>query len=258
MFGDVGGLPGITLVGVTDATAQELFAEPGAYDSVVVASDGSVVGRRPVRPHRGHARRRRSRFEVLTGAADTANSKADLKEGLGFFNTFLMAFAYIALFVGMFIIYNTFSIVVAQRARDMAMLRAIGASRAQVVRSVRVRVGGGGRGRLRRRPGRRRAHVVRPAGPAERGRPRDPQRPHRDHRVDGDHRLRRRHRSSPWPRPCGRRCGRAGSSRSPPSGTSPSTCPARRSPAPAPASPSSAWAWRRSRPGSSAPARPSP
>ncbi len=72
----------------------------------------------------------------LTGAADTANSKADLKEGLGFFNTFLLAFAYIALFVGMFIIYNTFSIVVAQRARDMAMLRAIGASRAQVVRSV--------------------------------------------------------------------------------------------------------------------------
>ena len=41
-FGDVGGLPGITLVGVTDATAQELFAEPGAYDSVVVAADGSV------------------------------------------------------------------------------------------------------------------------------------------------------------------------------------------------------------------------
>ena len=47
-----------------------------------------------------------------------------------------MAFAYVALFVGMFIIYNTFSIVVAQRVKDLAMLRAIGARRGQVLRSV--------------------------------------------------------------------------------------------------------------------------
>ncbi|HET7719315.1 MAG TPA: FtsX-like permease family protein, partial [Acidimicrobiales bacterium] len=76
------------------------------------------------------------RFEALTGAADTANNKADLKQALGFFSTFLLAFAYISLFVGMFIIYNTFSIVVAQRSKEMAMLRAIGASRRQVVKSV--------------------------------------------------------------------------------------------------------------------------
>ncbi|HEX7196556.1 MAG TPA: FtsX-like permease family protein, partial [Candidatus Limnocylindria bacterium] len=75
-------------------------------------------------------------YEVVTGAADTADSKAELEKSLGFFNTFLTAFAFIALFVGAFIIYNTFSIVVAQRSRDMAMLRAIGASRGQVVRSV--------------------------------------------------------------------------------------------------------------------------
>ena len=47
-----------------------------------------------------------------------------------------MAFAFVALFVGMFIIYNTFSIVVAQRTKEMAMLRAIGARRGQVLRSV--------------------------------------------------------------------------------------------------------------------------
>ncbi len=47
-----------------------------------------------------------------------------------------MAFAYVALFVGTFIIYNTFSIVVAQRMKDLAMLRAIGARRGQVLRSV--------------------------------------------------------------------------------------------------------------------------
>ncbi len=134
-FGNAGGIPGSTLVATTDLTAQELFAEPGTYDSVVVASDGSLsdgaLSARIAAAVGGP-----ERFEVLTGAADTANSKAELKKSLGFFSTFLLAFAYIALFVGMFIIYNTFSIVVAQRGRDMAMLRAIGASRRQVVLSV--------------------------------------------------------------------------------------------------------------------------
>jgi putative ABC transport system permease protein len=57
---------------------------------------------------------------------------------MSFFNTFLMAFAYIALFVGMFIIYNTFSIIIAQRIREMAMLRAVGASRRQVLGAVLI------------------------------------------------------------------------------------------------------------------------
>src|SRR5688500_840065 len=134
-YGDAGGLPGVTLVAVTDATAQEMFTEAGAYDGVLVASDGSVSA--------GALSDRISttlgdpeKFDVVTGATDTANSKADLKESLGFFNTFLLAFAYIALFVGMFIIYNTFSIVIAQRMREMAMLRAVGASRRQVLGSV--------------------------------------------------------------------------------------------------------------------------
>ncbi len=133
-FGDADGIPGSTLVATTDATAQTLFAQPGAYDSVVIASDGTQT------PEALSARvgtvLGTERFETLTGAADTANNKADLKQALGFFSTFLLAFAYISLFVGMFIIYNTFSIVVAQRSKEMAMLRAIGASRRQVVKSV--------------------------------------------------------------------------------------------------------------------------
>ena len=134
-YGDAGGLPGVTLVGLTDATAQEMFAEVGAYDSVLVASDGSVSAEdlaSRIAAELGGP----DTYEVVTGAADTADSKAELEKSLGFFNTFLTAFAFIALFVGAFIIYNTFSIVVAQRSRDMAMLRAIGASRGQVVRSV--------------------------------------------------------------------------------------------------------------------------
>jgi len=134
-YGEAGGLPGVTLVGVTDATAQAMFAEPGAYDRILVASDGSLSDD-ALSTRISTTLADPVKFEVVTGAADTATSKADLKKGLAFFSTFLLAFAYIALFVGMFIIYNTFSIVVAQRARDMAMLRAIGASRAQVVRSV--------------------------------------------------------------------------------------------------------------------------
>ncbi|HWC67844.1 MAG TPA: FtsX-like permease family protein [Acidimicrobiales bacterium] len=133
-YGDVDGLPGASLVAVEDATAQEMFGEPGAYDSVVVtaapgiASD-TLAERIGTSLHGGG-------YEVLTGAQDTADKQAQMKEDLQFFNAFLMTFAYIALFVGMFIIYNTFSIVLAQRAKDLAMLRAIGASRRQVLRSV--------------------------------------------------------------------------------------------------------------------------
>ena len=179
-FGDAGGLPGVTLVGL------DRRHRPGAV--------------RRARRLRQRPRRRptdRSQptswptriaaelggpdtYEVVTGAADTADSKADLEKSLGFFNTFLLAFAYIALFVGMFIIYNTFSIVVAQRARDMAMLRAIGASRGQVVRSVVFESVAVGVVASAAGLGRRRAVVVRPAGTAQRCRPGGAQRPHRD------------------------------------------------------------------------------
>ena len=74
--------------------------------------------------------------EVLTNAELNAEQTSDIKEGLGFFNTFLLVFAGVALFVGAFIIANTFSILVAQRTRELALLRALGASRGQVTRSV--------------------------------------------------------------------------------------------------------------------------
>ena len=76
------------------------------------------------------------RFTVQTGdelRADEAGSAASLADTI---DTGLQAFAWIALFVGIFIIYNTFSIVVAQRLRETALLRAIGASGKQVRRAV--------------------------------------------------------------------------------------------------------------------------
>lgn len=77
-------------------------------------------------------------YVVKTGAQMAAESSDGLKEGLSFFNKILLGFAGVALLVGTFLILNTFSIIVAQRTRELALLRAIGASRRQVVGSVLV------------------------------------------------------------------------------------------------------------------------
>jgi putative ABC transport system permease protein len=73
---------------------------------------------------------------VRTGAQEAASQSKDIRDNLGFLKTALLAFAGISLFVGAFIIFNTFSITVAQRAREFGLLRTLGASRAQVLRSV--------------------------------------------------------------------------------------------------------------------------
>ena len=113
---------------------------------------------------------------------------------MSFFNTFLMAFAYIALFVGMFIIYNTFSIIIAQRMREMAMLRAVGASRRQVLRSVLLESAVIGAVASRGRPRCRRAHVLRsarrcsaPSGSQIPSGDRGHHERHRHHRLRGRH-----------------------------------------------------------------------
>ncbi len=75
-------------------------------------------------------------FEVKTGAQLSADASAGLKEGLSFFNRILLGFAAVALLVGTFLILNTFSIIVAQRTRELALMRAIGAGRRQIIGSV--------------------------------------------------------------------------------------------------------------------------
>lgn len=77
-----------------------------------------------------------SGYEVKTGAAVAKEQADQINEGLKFFNYVLLGFAGIALFVGIFIILNTFSIIVAQRTRELALLRSMGASRGQVIGSV--------------------------------------------------------------------------------------------------------------------------
>jgi putative ABC transport system permease protein len=77
-------------------------------------------------------------FESVTGDVAAASAATRIDEVLSFVNTFLLVFAGVALTVGSFLIVNTFSILVAQRSRELALLRAIGASRRQVARSVLV------------------------------------------------------------------------------------------------------------------------
>ena len=75
-------------------------------------------------------------FEAQTGAQLAADESGDIKEGFGFLTTVLLVFAGISVFVGAFLIFNTFSITVAQRTSEFGMLRTLGASSRQVLTSV--------------------------------------------------------------------------------------------------------------------------
>ena len=118
---------------MTLAEAQRVTGKVGRFDEI----DMSVV--RGVEPDAVVERLRAAlpdTVQVRTGQAEAASQTADIRDQLGFLRTALLAFAGIALFVGAFIIFNTFSITVAQRAREFALLRTLGASRGQVLRSV--------------------------------------------------------------------------------------------------------------------------
>ena len=74
--------------------------------------------------------------EVLTGKKFIAESEATISRLISLFTNPILAFGFVAVFVGTFVIYNTFSIVVAQRTRELALLRAVGAGRRQILGSV--------------------------------------------------------------------------------------------------------------------------
>ena len=84
------------------------------------------------------ARRSAARAEVRTGEEQADKSAADITDALGFLTIALLVFAGIAVFVGGFLIFNTFAVTVAQRSREFALLRTLGASRRQVLNSVVV------------------------------------------------------------------------------------------------------------------------
>jgi putative ABC transport system permease protein len=134
-FGDSDNLLGATMAVFDLGTAQALFDKEGRFDevAVVAAEDVQVTTLRDrVTAAIGDD------FEVVTVADRINQDQESIGTALGFINTALLAFAAVALFVGAFIIANTFTIVVAQRLREFALLRAVGASSRQVRLAVLV------------------------------------------------------------------------------------------------------------------------
>ncbi|MDP9207125.1 MAG: FtsX-like permease family protein [Actinomycetota bacterium] len=133
-FGEADNLGGARLVGFDLATAQEVMNRQGRFDEIDVAAEAGVT------PEQLRDRIRATvdpRYEVLTGEQLAEDTAAAINDTIGrFLGTALLAFAFVALLVGAFLIFNTFTIIVAQRTRELALLRCLGASRRQVMNSV--------------------------------------------------------------------------------------------------------------------------
>jgi putative ABC transport system permease protein len=129
-FGDADNLAGATLAIFDLGTAQRVFAKEGRFDSVDAKA---VEGLSALDLRAQVAAVLPPGLEVVTAQQVADESAESVQQALGFFGTALLVFAGISLFVGAFIILNTFSILVAQRTRELALLRALGAGRGQVV-----------------------------------------------------------------------------------------------------------------------------
>jgi putative ABC transport system permease protein len=132
-FGGASSLGGATLAGVQLATAQRLLGKVGKLDEIRASakpgiSPAQLVAQiRPVLP---------PATQVRTGAQQAKQDSSSITSFLSFLKTFLLVFAGVALFVGSFVIANSLSITIAQRTREFATLRTLGATRRQVRRSI--------------------------------------------------------------------------------------------------------------------------
>jgi putative ABC transport system permease protein len=132
-FGEVASLGGATIAIFDVATAQKLLHKEGQFDSIFVSAGKGVPASqlvseiKPLLPPTA---------DVKTSKQQAASNSKETKKFISFIQAFLLGFAGIALFVGAFVIYNTLSITVAQRTREFATLRTLGATRRQVMRSV--------------------------------------------------------------------------------------------------------------------------
>jgi putative ABC transport system permease protein len=137
-FGDVKSIGDATAAIFELRVAQEILDKRGQVDSILVAArDGAPAAgvRRAIAPALPRG------VDVESAQADDRFDIGGLRDGLRIIRVFLVAFGGVALFVGGFVIFNTLSITVAQRARELAMLRTIGATRRQVLGSVVLEAG---------------------------------------------------------------------------------------------------------------------
>lgn len=132
-FAGATSIGGATTAIFTLPTAQQLFHKQGRYDQINVESKPNVshaallAAIRPLLPPYG---------QVRTGQGHAQQATRDTSAFLDIIQDFLLAFGGVALFVGGFVIANTLSITVAERTRELATLRTLGATRRQVLRSV--------------------------------------------------------------------------------------------------------------------------
>jgi putative ABC transport system permease protein len=132
-FGTADNLAGATIAAFDLPTAQKLFGLVGKLNTINVLT---TPGADKATVQHDIARTLPAGVEVVSGQTVINEDTSDINQALSVFSTALVIFALIALFVGGFTIFNTFSITVGQRTRELALLRIIGASRRQVFRSV--------------------------------------------------------------------------------------------------------------------------
>jgi putative ABC transport system permease protein len=128
-------LGGATLAGFDLPTAQRLFEKEGQLDEIAVAAKPNVSDADLVSQIEGILP---DGTQVLSAASQVEEDAAETNEFITFIQVFLLAFGGIALFVGSFVIANSLSITIAQRTRELATLRMLGASRRQVLGSIIV------------------------------------------------------------------------------------------------------------------------
>lgn len=136
-FGTADSVGGSTMAVFAAETAQRVLAVPGEWDEISVVAEGGV-GQQELAGRIAAALPADSGAEAVTGEVVTKENQDFTAETMGVFTLFMQFFAVVALLVGAFMIFNTFSITVAQRTRENGLLRALGASRRQVLAMVLV------------------------------------------------------------------------------------------------------------------------
>jgi putative ABC transport system permease protein len=137
-FGGADSPGGATCALFTLAAAQKYVGEPGKYDYMAFIAQPGVSQTQLARSLQAALP---TGMEAVTGAQVTREAQSQIGKDMSFFNTFMLIFAVVALLVGGFMIFNAFSITVAQRTRENGLLRALGATRRQVRRSVLLEAG---------------------------------------------------------------------------------------------------------------------
>jgi putative ABC transport system permease protein len=134
-FGGAASLGGATLAGFDLRTGQALFKKPGKLDQIRAKAKPGISPQKLTAEIRAILP---PGTQVRTGQAQAREDAKNTESFVSFLQKFLLAFGGIALFVGSFVIANSLSITIAQRTRELATLRTLGASRRQVLRSIIV------------------------------------------------------------------------------------------------------------------------